>query len=425
MFEIISLIAPFLGWNAKDLLAKYEKIRKENDDKKFLKRQAQEIQFATQKTKCSLISDYYGLADSTTGLKRYSASFCEKQVETTLYTKEEFLSINRPPLEIKSISLSSNHPDNIPPNIPKAAEIYTPTVLERINRMGLNIWDDPIYRLISHGQARKLEFTFAETSFLSYRFTTGLLGDEITDALVETSGDSSNILSDRNEFLAIREALLPNLSSLIDYKSRNCSGGIGVMFALARGAPYNDFVIPIQLRSQNVTDGRGEYGLLPQGFHQPFVHREEEANVYWSAFREIFEEVFGGEEARRESKRLKHDWYFDECAGIGYFRDHEGAYEIKVVSFGINALSGKYEITLLLAVRDTWYWKTFENNMSRNWESKTVHLISTKDEKQILSSLANHTWTNEGVFHFLEGLSHLKTIDSKRANYPDIIRSLG
>lgn len=425
MLETISIIASLLGWSAKDLSVKYEEIRKTYDEKKTLKRQAQEAQFATQKARCSLITDYYGLADNATGLKRYSASFCENLIETTLYTKEDFLSIDRPPLEIKSNLLSSNHPDNVLPNIPKSAENYTPVVLERINRMGLNVWDDPIYRLINHGLAGELEFTFAETNFLSYRFTTGLLTDELIDALVKTSGDSPRIVSERSKMLAVREALLPNLSSLTDYKSRNCSGGIGVMFALARGAPYNDFIIPIQLRSQNVTDGRGEYGLLPQGFHQPFVSREEEVNVYWSAIREIFEEIFGGEETERESKRLKHDWYFDECAGIRYFRDHEGAYELKIVSFGLNALSGKYEITLLLAVRDTWYWNTFENDMRRNWESKTISLISTKDENQILARLVDHTWTNEGVFHFLEGLSHLKAIDPQRANYPDITRSLG
>ena len=49
--------------------------------------------------------------------------------------------------------------------------------------------------------------------------------------------------------------------------------------------------------------------VIKQIFHQPIVDPQNELNFAQTFYREMYEELFGGAEAIKESRRLLHDWY--------------------------------------------------------------------------------------------------------------------
>ena len=224
----------------------------------------------------------------------------------------------------------------------------------------------------------------------------------------------------------MREALLPCVDSIKNLSNRLGVGGPSVVFAMARGVPHNDFLILLQIRSAKVTDSQGRLAVLPQGFHQPLLnHPESEVNLSWTVYREIFEEIYGGKEAIRNSQRLAHDWYMEEHPPMSYFIGHEGAFNNELVGFGLNARTGGYECSVLLSVLDTWYCRTYASQMRPlTWETDKCIQLSTKNKAQILELLTNGNWASESLFAITESLLRLREIDPRRVDLPDINRDL-
>ena len=348
MIDLIASIAKFLGIDAQTLGNAIKNARERLEEKALNKRKEREATFATNQAICELIGRYYGLEDAEGNWRRYGFLVNQQAFLTTVYTNRSFLSLNRAPLDIP---MTLHQQETADPDIAPEVQNYAPVVYARLEQMGAKLWPGPTYRLLDHGTDQNLHFLFSMTDFVKFRLTTGLLPYELSDALADYQGRIDDILANAPSALTVRGFLLPDLLSLIDFRSRICVGGIGVVFALARGAPDNDFVIPIQIRSDKVSDTQGQYALLPKATHQPIVGAIQEVNVHWTIFREVFEEVFGGEEAESGSKRMKFDWYFDEHPALEYFRSHEGTYNLEITGYGINAIGGNYDLATLLAVR--------------------------------------------------------------------------
>src|SRR5207237_460529 len=119
---------------------------------------------------------------------------------------------------------------------------------------------------------------FAEVDFFLYRFSTGLLEEEIRDALTRYDGNIHLVIEEK-EKLELRQALIPTLEVLGDPQHRICCGGIGVVFALRTPGEY---LIPLQVRSGEVSDGRGSLAVIPKAFHQPLIGDPQEVNIYWT-----------------------------------------------------------------------------------------------------------------------------------------------
>lgn len=425
MLEEITLIAKVLGINAKDFYKGVQKIRKSINNKKIKVRKKQEAAFVNYETITSLISRYYGLEDAGSGIKRYSSIIEQKERPTTIYTKPCWLSLNRPPDKIPMELLSRNDDNFTPKSYPSMIIDYAQKVYDRLNRMDVKFWQESLYRLVEIGEGEKLNLKFSKSNFLDYKFTSGLCSEELTDALINSKGKVDNVSIEKTSDLEVRKILLPSLRSLTDFKSRICSSGMGMVLAFARGGPNNDFVIPMQIRSAQVSDARGKFAVIPKGYHQPCVDDAMEINIHWTGLREVFEEIFKGEEAERDIEVFKHDWYCDNFAFMEYFRDHVGAFNYEMIACGIDAITGSFEMTLLLVVRDTWYWKKYGSSMEKMWESKEVKTFSTMDENEIKSLFIQNDWSSESIFHLAEGLIRLKELVPNRVRLPEIIRVLG
>jgi hypothetical protein len=117
----------------------------------------------------------------------------------------------------------------------------------------------------------------------------------LTDKLIEEEGQPAKVLNQ----LPLRDRLAPSREALFDFSTRPCCGGFGLVVAIARPDPHNDYVIPVQYRSTNVTNARGLCAVIPKAFHSAAVGADEEVNVFWSAMREFYEELHGGNEVKR------------------------------------------------------------------------------------------------------------------------------
>lgn len=196
------------------------------------------------------------------------------------------------------------------------------------------------------------------------------------------------------------------------------------MIAMARDNP-NDYVIPLQLRSSAVAGHRGCLGVLPHAYHQPTVDAAQECTPFLTVYREIYEELFGGEEPERGCRRVLPDWYFGAFEPLGWFRQESNSksFRLELVLLGYDCVLGNYDFGFLMMVDDPGYWRRFNHHMITNWEvgELTRPLLSTLDKEGIALLLDRKDWNPPGHACFARALERLQEIgDKRRISYPTI-----
>jgi hypothetical protein len=71
---------------------------------------------------------------------------------------------------------------------------------------------------------------------------------------------------------------------------------------------------------------------------------------------------------------------------------------------GLNLVSGNFEFASLIAIEDEAFWARFGGLVAANWESEGLHQYSSHDSPLVTRLLGEQTWSNEGLFAFLQGL---------------------
>jgi hypothetical protein len=313
---------------------------------------------------------------------------------------------------------------SVPPSDVHIDPAFAKRQLRNNEQMGTRLRNLPIYHLIDVTIApHNLSLTFSLDTFFRYKFTNGFLDDEVTDAIVAADFDEGRVIARATELLRLREQLLPNGSHLVDFRNRMCVGGPVVCFAMARPKPDNDFVIFVGRRSEEVALTPGQLTVVPQGFHQPMVDKQAEINPSFTAYRELYEELFKGEEVvGGKVQAVKHDWFVDKSEPIRWFRDHPRSYKLECTSFAIELGAGRYAIGMLLAVLDEDYWKLYGGQIERNWEflgGIEGLMVSSRNPEQIADVLQMPEW-DVSLFALVEGLKRLKDLEKKRARLPSI-----
>jgi hypothetical protein len=301
-----------------------------------------------------------------------------------------------------------------------------------IEAKSLEIYDSPIFRL-RHLDLRRgaLVGTFSPDSFLHYRLTVGLLGDELSRALAQARS-IDGLLAQADGRLPLRAQVLPDGAALADFDNRVCSGGVLTLLAIARPKPHNDFVVLAQRRSATVSDAQGLLSVIPRAFHLPSVlphSRALAAEVPPSVtmYRELFEEVLGGREVELGDRDLEPMWFIVESRPLRWLRERPNSYQALCVGMGIDLLSGNYEIGTLLVIHDPKFWRAFEQVLRPNWEVGNLIRCSTvpgpsASPSRGLSGLIQVTdeWTSEGLMVLIEGLAYLKRQFPERVSLPTI-----
>lgn len=249
---------------------------------------------------------------------------------------------------------------------------------------GARIWDDDIHRLLSVQLTQdSVRATFTQDRYFSYRLSVGLMREEMATGR-----------------LLLRDALAPTAAALTDFPTRLTAGGVQLLCAFAR---EDDFVLPLQVRSNRVGEAAGSYGVVPMAYHQGAVEPSA------TALREVVEELFGGEESSPA--------YLDHPA-IQWLLSHPSQMHLEATAFFLNMVHGNYDFAMLLAVLDPEFWRRFGGTLVTSWESETHLLVSSRDRQQITQLLNAPNWEPQTLGTLVEGLMRLREIAPERtANF--------
>lgn len=420
---VIGTVAGLLGITARDLLDLIAAaIRKGKQDRERRAREDRKRKLTTM-VKAGILTKglrrYYGAENLREGsLFPYSFSVEDNTIDCSIATRPEWVGL--------SIELDGENEQCslVAAPSPRAEVSIDETVklLARLEEEGVKLWDSDIYRLVELDLAPgKMTPRFAVDRFLHYRFTDGLLLDEFVNGLVREDLNIEQVIANSTRLLPQRCKTLPTGRSLVDLPARVCIGGPLVVLAMARPRPYSDYLIPVQRRSRAVVDGQDMLSVIPQAYHQPMINEKEEINLSSSVYREVFEELFEGEEVERSTRRLKYDWYMHECEPMNWLLRHRNAYTLQLICAGLNLHVGSYELGVLFVIHDPTFWTKYGSKTKANYEAQPgLEGVSSLQTSRLCELFKSPEWASEGLFAFAECVKHLQEVDPKKVRAPNV-----
>jgi hypothetical protein len=206
----------------------------------------------------------------------------------------------------------------------------------------------------------------------------------------------------------------------MDLQTHFCTGGPVSLFAAARPAGNGqppDYALLVQVRGKKVMDIPGKLSTIPKGWHQPIGEAASEARFATTILRELEEELLGREdleqrsdEARRTAAPMHAERHPEAMLPLLY--EPEGL-RLKGTGFGLNLLSGTYEVPCLILIEDERWWEDWGHHIAGNWETMAIETYSTMDPNGLAALIHDPRWSNEGLFALIEGLRRLNAIDAQ------------
>lgn len=305
-----------------------------------------------------------------------------------------------------------------------AIRMTPPVFLAAVNRLAAVevgdsvLVDNPLYRLLELDiNAQHVEPTFGLTTFAAYALTTDLMETELVNSLVD---HPDRALSE----LPVRDEYLPTIQSATAFAQRICAGGPACLLSIAR-AEEDDYLLIVQQRSRRVLNATGRLAVLPKAFHQPLSASEVHDRALSATLnRELEEELLGRVELDQISpearRRLAPGHSSTRSEPMRWFDDHPNAYLLQCTGFGINMLSGNYEVACLAIIDDPSWWTAYGGTLQTNWEVDQSLSYSTRDPDALLRLIADPRWSDEGLFALLEGLRCLHRHCPEKVHLPSI-----
>ena len=93
---------------------------------------------------------------------------------------------------------------------------------------------------------------------------------------------------------------------------------------------------------------------------------------------------------------------------------------MECTGFGLNLVSGNYEYASLIVIEDEEFWARFGGHVEANWESAGLRQYSSLDDHLVADLITQDSWSNEGLFAFLQGIRRLSAIGGQRISLPSI-----
>ncbi|OLT41747.1 hypothetical protein BJF85_04910 [Saccharomonospora sp. CUA-673] len=367
------------------------------------------------------LEQYYGQA--TDGYGRYTASIADKHVSTTILTRPEWLDLACP-LVTTFDGLVFNEQDRGASTV--VDELTTDAAVTRLAEtleLGTRLVNMPLYGLenIQVG-ADGIGGRVGVLPFVEYALTMDLLEGELLDALASGNGPPA-----AGE-LPLRDRFLPELSSVVDPSSRVCAGGALALCAIARPAGLHgeaDYLILVQQRSGNVLNANRQLSVIPKGFHQPMADLRGDTRLGLTLLRETEEELFGRDDIdntlgdQRSADPMHPSRLTDPMRWL-LERPVGERIRMECTAFGFNLVSGNYEFPSLIVIEDEEFWVQYGGQVEANWEASNLRRYSTRDPELLAELISEVTWSNEGLFAFLQGLRRLSEIGGQRVKPPSI-----
>jgi hypothetical protein len=286
---------------------------------------------------------------------------------------------------------------------------------------GVRITNKPLYRLLDIDiRDGVISGSVGLAPFGVYALTMDLLERELADAVIHerpaARGD-----------LPLRDRYLPDVDSVLDLDGRLCAGGVVGLCAIARPADVYrgaaDYALLVQERSGRVLNTAGRLAVIPKGFHEPLRDVAADARIGATLRREMEEELFGrtdvdstsadsGVAAPMHPSRLSEP--------MRWLSAEPGRMRLECTGFGLNLVSGNYEFASLIVIDDDEFWPRYGGLVEANWEAAGLRTYSSLDDRLLSSLIMDETWSNEGLFAFLQGLRRLREIGGNRVRVPTV-----
>jgi hypothetical protein len=167
--------------------------------------------------------------------------------------------------------------------------------------------------------------------------------------------------------------------------------------------------------------------VIPKSFHEPLTDFSDDAQISATLEREMEEELFGrtdvdstlGERRHADPLHLSRlsppmRWLMD------HLDEQPPAWRTECTGFGLNLVSGNFEFASLIVVDDETWWTEFGGSVEANWESDGLRRYSSLDHDGIAHLVHDASWSNEGLFAFVQGIRRLAEIGEDRVNLPSI-----
>jgi hypothetical protein len=279
-----------------------------------------------------------------------------------------------------------------------------------------------LYRLLQMEiQPGRIDATVGLMDFAAYALSLDLLENELTDRIATG-------LSPAPGALPLRDAYLPTISSVTAVGNRLCAGGPLALFAAARQRPAgDDYVLLVQERAGSVLNAGHRLAVIPKAFHQPLSDFSDDARISATLQRELEEELFGrvDVDSTRGGSRQADPLHLSRLsAPMRWLIENSdpGRWRMECTGFGLNLVSGNFEFACLVLIEDKEWWRQFGGHIEANWETDRLRCYSSRDRDVIEDLVHDASWTNEGLFAFLQGLRRLEEIDPDRVDLPPIMQ---
>lgn len=357
------------------------------------------------------------------GYAPYRAKCDGIEVTTSILTRREWLDLRLP------LGTGRDH-TALDPNAAQA-QFTMPEVAARAAAMRVatalatdtRIVNSVLYRLLSiNVEDGRMEAEVGLTDFVTYALTLDLLENELIDAIADKRSPTL-----RN--LPLRALYLPTADSVVALSDRLCAGGPLALFAAARprrrrgGAA--DYMLLVQERSGRVLNAARRLAVIPKSFHEPLVDFSDDAQISATLDREMEEELFGRTDVDSTlgGQLLADPLHLSRLSEpMRWLVEHtdDNRWAMECTGFGLNLVSGNFECASLIVIHDDEWWTRFGGRVEANWESDRLHSYSTLDARSVGRLVHDASWSNEGLFAFLQGLRRLSEIGGQRVNLPTI-----
>ena len=368
-------------------------------------------------------ADYYRLEDEDLGF--YTAEVDGRRLTLTIVVRDSWLDLDFDLRNELGVGALASHSSSASPPMPEPvhdAGVVRLADAEVHNKVLVN---NPMYRLLSADIGpNALDLTFSLASFADYALRNGLMELETIDALV----DSPDKRLSKSSHTPVRDSLLPSLGAALDLTGYYCTGGPVSLFAAARPATDDrpaDYALLVQQRGQHVMDIPGKLSTIPKGWHQPIGEAASEARLGTTLLRELEEELLGREDLEQmsdDSRRAADPLHSQRHAeALLPLLASDDDFHLRCTGFGLNLLSGTYEVPCLIVIDDETWWGKWAHLIAGNWETMSIEVVSSADTDGLSSLIHDPRWSNEGLFALIEGLRCLTRVgDEQRIAAPPI-----
>jgi hypothetical protein len=361
------------------------------------------------------VADYYG---GRPGCGLYSASTDGNRIRTTILTRPDWLDLCCP-LTPSGDRMAFAHIGR-----DRAAEPDKTGASSAVDRLAeaavldVRVSNVPLYRLLDIDvSSGMISGTVDIVPFAEYALTLDLLEGELVDSVIGRAVTG----------LPLRDRYLPDLATVLDFRRRLCAGGVLGLCAIARPAdPYRgpaDYALLVQERSAHVLNSARRLAVIPKGFHQPLKDVRADARIGATLRREMEEELFGrcDVDSTAGNSRLAAPMHPDRLSEpMRWLSDDPSRMRLECTGFGVNLVSGNYEFASLIVIEDDEFWPRFGGEVEANWEASGLRLYSSLDRELISELITDETWSNEGLFAFLQGLRRLREVGGTRVDLPAV-----